>query len=92
MKIFSLDGWNEDNFKMDYIDSDLKVLEIKAEWFHNQVKDINSVLLKTKYVIDTAITGDEKENKYKLSVKIEYYGSKQEHEHKENTHIQEINI
>ena len=44
MNIFNLDGWKKGKFKCSYVDSDLKVLEIKASWFHSQVEKINLYL------------------------------------------------
>jgi hypothetical protein len=90
MNIFSFDGWKDNAFEAKYIDSDLKVLEIKASWFHNQVEEMNKVMTDLLLVIETSITGSEKNNKYELLVKIEQY--EQQHERKENTHKQEIDI
>jgi hypothetical protein len=92
MNIFSLEGWKDDAFKAKYIDSDLKVLEIKASWFHNQVEEMNKQMTKLKLLINTVISGSKEKNKYELSVKINQYDGRKQHEHKENTHRQEINI
>jgi len=92
MNIFSFDGWKNDAFEAKYIDSDLKILEIKASWFHNQVEGMNKVMTLLEMVVSTIITGSKKNNKYELSVKIKQYDTKQQYERKENTHKQEIDI
>jgi len=74
------------------VSSDIKYLEEKASAFHTEVRQVNEVLTKSMFVIETNITGSYKEKNYKLAVKIEHYASRSEHEHKENTHRQKINI
>jgi hypothetical protein len=91
MNIFSFDGWKNDVFETKYVDSNIKVLEDKASWFHTQVQNMNKEMIKLRVVINTTIKGSKKNNKYELSVKINKYDIKQ-HEYKENTHRQKINI
>jgi len=72
--------------------SDLKYFEDKAGELHTEVDQINEVLSKSIFHIETTITGNSKNNYYKLLVKIEHYADRSEHEHKKNTHRQEIDI
>ena len=91
INILKLDGWsNNGRLKFTRKDSSLKELELFTSELHNSVERTNSMLKESKYVIRTKITGEE--NNYELFVKIIYYGTKSEHEHKENTHRQEIDI
>jgi len=87
-----LDGWSENGSKLNFTkkDSDLKYLEKYTSDLHNGVYEINKLLTMSKYVISTLITGEK--NNYELSVKIEYYGNKSEHEYKKDSHRQEIHI
>ena len=91
--LLSIKDWNGvDPVEINHEDSEIKYLDIMASGFHTDVDDINAVLVNGKYVVDTFITGSEEDSKYELAVKIKYYGNKKEHEHKENTHGQKINI
>lgn len=72
--------------------SDLKYFEDKAGELHTEVDQINEVLTKSVFYIETTITGNSKKNYYKLLVKIKHYADRSEHEHKKNTHRQEIDI
>jgi len=91
MSILRLEGWEGNELKISYKDSNIKYLEEKATKLHNEVDRINYPLIDGKYIIDTFITGVEKDNDYNLSVKIKYYG-KSEHECKKNSHGQKIDI
>ena len=92
MNILKLDGWKNGRFYVKYIDSELKILEIKASFFHNKVEEMNVYLSESKFIVQTSNKRKKKKNKYELSVKIKEYVNKKQHEHKENTHRQKINI
>jgi len=72
--------------------SDLRYFEEKAGELHTEVDKVNQVLSKSMFHIETNITGDSKKNHYKLKVKVSHYEDRKEHEHKKNTHRQEIDI
>lgn len=72
--------------------SDLKYFEDKAGELHTEVDQVNEVMTKSMFHIETVITGDAKINYYKLTVKVKHYVNKAEHEHKKNTHRQKIDI
>jgi len=72
--------------------SDLKYFEDKVGELHTEVEKINEVLTKSMFQIETVISGRSKDNYYKLEVKIKHYADRTEHEHKENTHRQEVDI
>jgi hypothetical protein len=91
MSILKLDGWKGEELSINYKDFSVKYLEEKASKLHREVEDLNKVMVMSKYIITTVLTGSEKKNKYNLSVKVKY-GTKSEHEHKENSHRQEIDI
>jgi hypothetical protein len=91
INILKLDGWNKRGIlTFSKEDSELKELELFVSDLHTSVERINNTLKKSKYVIQTSITG--KENNYLMLVKIQYYGNKSKNEHKKNSHRQEINI
>tara|TARA_B100000768_G_scaffold128106_1_gene118711 strand:+ start:242 stop:526 length:285 start_codon:yes stop_codon:yes gene_type:complete len=86
---------NNDNKDVEVLEeegSDLKYFEDKAGELHTEVDQINEVLTKSMFHIETTITGNSKKNYYKLLVKIKHYADRTEHEHKKNTHRQEVNI
>ena len=72
--------------------SDLRYFEDKVGELHTEVKQINEVLTKSIFHIDTVISGRSKDNYYKLTVKITHYADRTEHEHKKDTHRQEVDI
>lgn len=72
--------------------SDLRYFEEKSGELHTEVDKVNSVLSKSMFQIETTITGNSKKNYYKLTVKISHYEDRTRHEHKKNTHRQEIDI
>tara|TARA_R110002020_G_scaffold200054_2_gene402094 strand:- start:9761 stop:10045 length:285 start_codon:yes stop_codon:yes gene_type:complete len=90
--IFSHKEWSNNKLSLTYRDSDLKYLEDMAGRYHTDIENMNKIFLKGYYCINTLITGVEKENDYKLIVKVKYYGDKSRHERKENTHQQKIDI
>ena len=91
-EILKLEGWKGIKLKYIYEDPDLKWLDDKASEYHTIIDKANEFLTESKYVIHTFISGNEKENHYKLKVKITYYENRSKHEHKKNTHGQKINI
>jgi len=90
-KILSLKGWSGCELNCEFEETNLKALEEKATIFHNTIERANKTQVVGGYVIETLITGIEKENNYILHVKINYYGSNK-YEHKENSHRQKIYI
>lgn len=92
INILALEGWSKEGSELEFTkdDFDLKYLELYASELHNSVEEINKLMSSSKYVIETIITGED--NNYKLFAKIQYYGNESEHEHKKNSHRQEINI
>tara|TARA_R110002096_G_scaffold3315_1_gene16461 strand:- start:1921 stop:2130 length:210 start_codon:yes stop_codon:yes gene_type:complete len=60
MNILKLDGWKNGRFYVKYIDSELKILEIKASFFHNKVEEMNVYLSESKFIVQTSIKGSEK--------------------------------
>lgn len=92
MSIFNLKGFKNNKVKVTYFSSTPKWIDIKTTELHKEVNDINSVILKGKYVISTIVTGSKKKSKYTLKVGIRFYNDKKKNEHKKNTHRQKINI
>jgi len=85
--------FKDNNEDVDFFEeegSDLKYFEAKAGELHTEVDQINEVLTKSLFHIETVISG--KDNYYKLTVKIKHYADRTEHEHKKNTHRQEVDI
>lgn len=90
--ILRLKDWDDDKLNLTFEESDQKYLEEKAGRLHTSVESINEYIKVGHYEINTLLTGNDKEQNFKLEVKIRYYDEKSEHECKENTHRQEINI
>lgn len=92
-EVLTLKGWDDNNeLNTTFEDSDIKYLNQKASKLHTDVEKMNNFIVIGEYTIDTFITGSESKNHYMLKVKIKYYEPESEHEHKENTHGQKINI
>ena len=90
--ILKFKGWKNDRLNVDFEDSCLKCLEEIASKYHNEINFINAYIGIGFYAIKTVMTGSEKNQHYKLKVKVKYYDDKSKHEHKKNTHRQKINI
>lgn len=90
--ILSIDGWKGNTLIKEYEDTSLKYLNSKASELHNAVDAVNEAMPTGKYVIHTKIMGYKKKHYYTLHVLIRYLENGKKHEHKENTHREEINI
>tara|TARA_R110002050_G_scaffold97749_1_gene203185 strand:+ start:756 stop:1028 length:273 start_codon:yes stop_codon:yes gene_type:complete len=84
--ILGLDGWDKEGkvLSMSYYASSKRWAEGKASAFHNEIADINEVMLDGRYEIRTSVSEQDKDN-YRLKVTVKYYKDESKHEHKKNT-------
>lgn len=93
-EILRLKEWDKKGTKLSvvYYSASTKWLDSKATKMHKEIDEINKSIMEGRYAITTVLSGYKSKEEYKLTVKIKYYENKSEHEHKTNSHRQEIHI
>lgn len=90
--ILNPENWSDGKMERSISATTKKYLEIKATKIHTLIDNMNDTLVGEAFKVDTVLVGSKKDEYYTLHITIKHYGSKEEYEHKENTHRQEISI
>lgn len=72
--------------------STLKYVNDEASSIHTIIDNLNQVLLRGKYVVNTSIIGYKSREHYMLIVKIQFYANKNKYKHKKDSHFQEVHF
>lgn len=90
--ILNPENWNDGVLKEQVDATTIKYLNERAAKVHSLVDSMNKFLIGEKFIVNTILTVVEEDSHYSLEIEIKHYGSKEEYQHKENSHEQRVNI